>query len=294
LFGLAKDEQAQPAIIHVQVAMKAGLLALLLKKKYHLPYVVTEHWTGYYPYSKPSVYESGFVYRWLNKKILAQAQLFLPVTKDLGATVSKNFVPVKYLPIPNVADTDLFYYQSSQPHVFRFIHPSVMTYQKNPEGILQACQQLKNKGYHFELQMIGSNDTSLVEKARELDLLDQIVSFKPVIAYAEVATAMRQSSALLLFSRFENLPCVILEALCCGLPVISSRVGGIAEVVDETNGILVDSENISQLVNAMQQMIDQYAVYNRHVIAQKAAGMFSYETVGGQYLTIYQKVLQGV
>jgi glycosyltransferase involved in cell wall biosynthesis len=294
LFKMIEEEEGRPTIIHVQVAMKAGLLALSLKKKYHLPYVVTEHWTGYYPNSKPSVYDSGFIYRWLNKKVLKEADLFLPVTKDLGETVSKNFIPVKYLQVPNVADTNLFYYHSSHSDVFRFIHPSVMTYQKNPEGILQACQQLKNRGYHFELQMIGNDDNLLIEQARELDLLDKFVFFKPMIAYAAVADEMRQSSALLLFSRFENLPCVILEALCCGLPVISSRVGGIAEVVDETNGILVESGNIQQLANAMQQMIDQYSIYNRLDIAEKAVTLFSYPTVGRQYLSVYQKILQGV
>ncbi|MDN3656961.1 glycosyltransferase [Ferruginibacter paludis] len=294
LFQRIQNEEGRPSLIHVQVAMKAGLLALLLKKKIELPYVVTEHWTGYYRQSKPSVYDSGFVYRWLNKKILKQADLFLPVTKDLGETVSKNFVSVNYLPVPNVADTNLFYYQPLPSDVFRFIHPSVMTYQKNPEDILQACLQLKNKGYRFELQMIGSNNAMLVENARRLGLLDQVVFFRPVIAYSAVADAMRQSSALLLFSRFENLPCVILEALCCGLPVISSRVGGIAEVVNETNGILVESENVEQLVNAMQKMIDQYSTYNQPAIAQKAAALYSYNTVGSQYFSIYKKIVQGV
>jgi glycosyltransferase involved in cell wall biosynthesis len=292
LFKQIEAEEGRPAMVHVQVAMKAGLLALLLKEKCQLPFVVTEHWTGYYPQSKPSIYEAGFIYRWLNKKILTKASLFLPVTKDLGETVSKNFVPVKYLPVPNVVDTDLFYHQPIQPEVFRFIHPSVMTYQKNPEGILKACLQLKNKGYRFELQMIGNDDALLVKQARELGLLDQVVFFKPMIPYAAVAQAMRQSCALLLFSRFENLPCVVLEALCCGLPVVSSRVGGIEEVVDSTNGILVKNEDVQQLTNAMQQMIDQYSIYDQSAIAERAASLYRYDIVGNQYLSVYKKILQ--
>src|ERR1700730_16493916 len=37
-----------PDLVHVQVAMKAGLIALYLKWKYKIPYVLTEHWSGYY------------------------------------------------------------------------------------------------------------------------------------------------------------------------------------------------------------------------------------------------------
>ena len=291
LFKLIKKETGMPAIVHVEVAMKAGLLALFLLKKYRLPYVVTEHWTGYYAQSKPSVNDLSFVYKWINKRVLKKAALFLPVTKDLGETVHKNFVPVQYVTIPNVVNTDLFYYQCAPPPVFRFIHPSIMNYQKNPGGILQACMQLKNKGYHFKLLMVGSDDKELMRIAGEMNLLNSTVCIKPAIDYAAVANEMKQSSALLLFSRFENLPCVILEALCCGLPVISSRVGGIEEVIDETNGILVENENVPQLVDAMQQMMDQYAIYNKMAIAEKASGQFNYAAVGGQYFSIYQHVL---
>jgi len=138
---------------------------------------------------------------------------------------------------------------------------------------------------------VGSDDKELMRIAGEMNLLNSTVCIKPAIDYAGVANEMKQSSALLLFSRFENLPCVILEALCCGLPVISSRVGGIEEVIDETNGILVENENVPQLVDAMQQMMDQYAIYNKMAIAEKASGQFNYAAVGGQYFSIYQHVL---
>ncbi|MFZ4058548.1 MAG: hypothetical protein ACOYKE_10440, partial [Ferruginibacter sp.] len=41
-------KSAHPNLVHVHVAMKAGLFAVELKKKYQIPYVVTEHWSGYY------------------------------------------------------------------------------------------------------------------------------------------------------------------------------------------------------------------------------------------------------
>ena len=291
LYYQIEKETGRPDIVHVHVAMKAGIFALYLKKKYQIPYLVTEHWTGYYPQSVPSIYDNNFFYRRINKKVLQKASLFLPVTKDLGETIHENFNPVAYTVIPNVVNTSLFFYQQFESPKFRFIHPSLMSYQKNPEGILQACFLVKNKGYDFELLMIGNEDQELINKAAEINLLNKVVFFKPAVPYSTIAREMQQSSALLLFSRFENLPCVILEALCCGLPVITSQVGGVSEVVNDTNGILVENENVEQLAVAMCTLIDTYALYNRENIANTASDKFNFDTVAKQYLNQYKKVI---
>jgi glycosyltransferase involved in cell wall biosynthesis len=91
-----------------------------------------------------------------------------------------------------------------------------------------------------------------------------------------------------MFSRFENLPCVLLEALCCGLPVISTNVGGIAEAVNDENGILIESENIPALANAMQKMIDEYHRYNHEKIAAEASAKYNYTKVGEQIAAFYK------
>ena len=292
IYRQIKKDIGKPDIVHVQVAMKAGLLALFLKKMYRLPFVVTEHWTGYYPQSVPSIYNSNFIYKKINKSILQKADLFLPVSKHLGQTVNDFFTPVKYLAIPNVVDTNLFFYNAAlKLPKFRFIHPSLMNYQKNAEGILHACVKLKDRGYDFEILMVGKEDDKLKSFAAQNALLNEVVFFMPAVSYATVSQQMQQSSALVLFSRFENLPCVVLEALCCGLPVISSSVGGVAEVINEANGILVESESIDQLTNAMQIIIDNYENYDRVSIAKKATEAFNYDTIGSQHLTIYNSIL---
>ena len=116
--------------------------------------------------------------------------------------------------------------------------------------------------------------------------------FENEIPYAEVAWRMQQSSALLMFSRYENLPCIVLEALCCGLPVISSRVGGLAEVVNNSNGLLVEKENITELVKAMQQMIAGYQQYSRPAIAAAAGALYNYAMVGNSIVDAYSGIIK--
>ncbi len=152
---------------------------------------------------------------------------------------------------------------------------------------MAAALELRNRGYDFELIMAGNSVEKLQQLAAEQGLLDTVVFFRDAVPYHQVAEEMQKASAFVLFSRFENLPCVILEALCCGLPVISSRVGGIDEVIDASNGILVESENTGQLADAMQQVMDNTHNYDRRQISRAAMEKFSYETVGRQIADQY-------
>ncbi len=282
--------KGKPDLLHVHVTMKAGIVALWAKKKWGLKYIITEHWTGYFPESRPSANEYNWYQRKLSKTILNNAILLLPVSANLGDTISQSFSKTACQVIPNVVDTALFFPKSVDPKTFTFVHISYMSYQKNPEAILFAAMALMNKGYAFKLEMIGNDDDRLIEIAQAHGLMNEHVEFKASVSYAEVASYMQKASALVLFSRFENLPCVILEALCCGLPVISSRVGGIAEVVNDTNGILVDSEDTDQLVIAMSAMIDGQVYYDRNTIAFQASARFNYKTVGKEIFNCYKNI----
>lgn len=283
-----------PSLVHVHVAMKAGMLALYLKSKNRIPFVLTEHWTGYYKESKPNIYTTGKALRGLIKKVIQQSSQLFPVSTNLGKKIGETVAPVPFQMIPNVVDTSVFRYEPVTAPIFRFIHPSYLNYQKNPEGMIEAAALLAQQGYRFELLLLGNKCTKLELLAKQKRLWDTHVFIKDHISYPEVATQMRQSSALLMFSRFENLPCVVLEALCCGLPVISSRVGGIDEVINDSNGMLVDNEDVHGLANAMKKMIDVYPTYNRTQIAIAAAEKFSYRVVGKQYYDWYNKILKKV
>lgn len=284
-------ENGKPDLVHVHVALKAGLQALFLKWKLRVPYIVTEHWTGYHKAAKINIYNSGFLFRKYTEKVLANASLFLPVTKNLGEVINNTITKIPYEVTGNVVDTGLFYYKPRFISKFRFIHVSSLNYQKNPEGIIRSVKQLAEEGLNFELIVIGSITKELIDLADSLSLTGKYIIFRSSISYAEVAKEMQDASSLVLFSRIENVPCIISEALCCGLPIISSDVGGIHEIVNESNGILVESENEDQLTRAMKGMIINFNSYNKIEIAKKASNEFSYETIGKKISGIYKKIL---
>src|SRR4029077_19614867 len=107
------------------------------------------------------------------------------------------------------------------------------------------------------------------------------------IPYEQVAVELRQSSAMILFSFCENMPCVMLESLCSGIPVIATRVGGIPEVIGNENGMLINAGDEKELQGAMKSMISKAGLFEKAKLSQEAGKLFSYETVAREIVAVY-------
>ena len=140
--------------------------------------------------------------------------------------------------------------------------------------------------------MVGTAPPYLKDKAIRLGLSNFII-WTGEITHEQVAKEMTKSSALVMFSTYENQPCVILEALCCGLPVISTDVGGISEVITADNGMLVISKNESQLLLVMIDMMENYKSYDRIQISETAKEKYNYKTIGKIISALYNPYMKG-
>jgi glycosyltransferase involved in cell wall biosynthesis len=287
-----KKNDDLPELVHVHVAMKAGLIALYLKWKYKIPYVLTEHWSGYYPQSKDSLYNKSVIERYLTKLVIRNASELLPVSHALGIQISQNWAQIPFRKISNVVNTRFFHpAENKKPHPFRFIHISSLLYPKNPEGIINCFIHLLKSGHEAELILVGPLNTSVNQLLSIHKTESEKLRTTGEISYEDVGKELRNADALILFSYYENMPCVILEALCSGLPVIASQVGGIPEVINPENGILVAAGNEQMLLEAMQNMMANYGSFERGVNNQMASATYSYEKIGKEIVQVYEEIL---
>ena len=285
-----KDEL--PDIVHVQVAFKAGLIALYLKWRYKIPYVLTEHWTGYYEQDQDNLFRRSFLEKYLTRLILKHTAGLITVCDALGNQIQQHWQQIPFQSIPNVVNTVLFYPGVHKPDKkFRFIHISTLRYPKNPEGIIRAFTVLVSEGLNAELVLVGPASAALQKMIRDSRLPVNAIRYTGEIPYEQVGVELRQSSALILFSYCENLPCVVLESLCTGVPVIATRVGGIPEIIGNDNGILVNAGDEKELLEAMRIMMHTADHYDGEKIREHAASLFSYDTVARAIVKVYDRVL---
>ncbi len=288
-----RENNELPDIVHVQVAMKAGLIALYLKWKYKIPFVVTEHWSGYYEQSRDSLFRKSFLDKYLTRRILKHAALLLPVSEDLGRQINHYWAHVPFQKIPNVVNTRFFSFSENQPpDEFRFIHVSSLLYPKNIEGIIRSFGELLKQGFRAELVLVGPVNPELNDIIAHRPEMRDKIQFTGEVSYERVSIELKKSSALVMFSFYENMPCTILEALCTGLPVIASRVGGIPELIQKENGILVQAGNEDELTLAMKNIILHYHKYDKAKISRDAVEIYSYESISKKIRQVYESVLE--
>ncbi|PWT70906.1 MAG: hypothetical protein C5B59_19175 [Bacteroidetes bacterium] len=283
------DENGLPSLVHVHIPMKAGIIAKWINKRWSIPYVLSEHSSAYYESIPGNYFTRNLYYRKSVSSIFKHAKAVTTVSQKLMDRLSSLFLCNHPTVINNVVDTDLFYFRESHPPRFRFFHASTMEHPKNVEGILRVLSQLKSIRTDWECIMAGWETPELRQLSSELKL-DSFIQWKGVISYAKVAAEMQQSSALLMFSRYENSPCVIAEALCCGVPVIATRVGGIPELVQAENGFLVESENDEQLLEALIRMMERYFDFDRSSIAETANSKFNFDLIGKKFISLYEQI----
>jgi glycosyltransferase involved in cell wall biosynthesis len=282
------NENGVPDLVHVHIPIKSGLAGIWIKRKYHIPYFLTEHWGIYNEVLEDNYASRSFAFKKYTKKIVGKAAGFISVSKYLAEGVNRFVIKKDYTIIPNVADTRFFYYREKPVSPFRFIHVSNMVPLKNAEGILRAFSLLLKEKSDAVLVMVGDKSSFQRDLASDLGIPPGSILFRGEIPYEKVAIEMQRSDCFVLFSNIENSPCVIAEALCCGLPVIATSAGGIPELVNSTNGVLIEPKDERALAGAMKKMMDNYSMYNRDKIAEDAIGKFSYPVIGKKMDDIYQ------
>jgi glycosyltransferase involved in cell wall biosynthesis len=282
------SSNGKPDHVHVHVPWKAGWIALWLKRKHGLDYLVTEHWGIYNHIVKDNFLNKPVYFQRLLKKIFAEAKKFISVSEYLVKGINEMVVKKKHVIIPNVVDTSLFFFKKEKYSVFTYIHVSNMVPLKNVKGILDAFYALSQKTENVQLILVGNRDREYVNYAAQLGLLNRIVYFRGEIAYREVAKEMQSAHILIQNSNIENAPCVISEAVCCGLPVISTRVGGIPEMINSSNGMLINSSDAAALCEAMLRMKEGYHNYDPSSIAVEASAKFGYAAIAGCFNQLYE------
>ncbi len=282
-------------LVHHNILYRAGIIAWWLKKTKGIPYIITENWTGYLSSKKIKL---GLVTKMLSRMIARNASYITPVSKDLKDSMLKLGFTTHYEIIYNVVNTKLFYPVMNKPNgrKIKLLHVSTLDdAHKNISGMLRVIAELAKQRNDFEILFVGEGDKiQHIKTAKDLGIYQSVVSFDGVKPTAEVAEIMRNADCFVMFSNYENLPCVIIEALASGLPVVSSTAGGIPEHITDNLGILVKPMDEKALLNAINTAINniQSGKYDANQLSDYSNNNFSYEKVSHKFHQLYHRILK--
>ncbi len=282
-----------PDVSHVNILSRTALPALRLKWKYKIPFIVTEHWTRYLP--EDNSYK-GFFRKKITQYIVKQANAITVVSSQLKqAMFNHKLFNFNYQIISNVIDENRFKPFSVEKQKKSILHISALNdTHKNISGILRVIKELSSKRKDFELIIIGDggNKATAEQYAKQLQILNTFVFFKGNISNDQLPDSVNQSDFHLLFSNFETQGLVLIESFACGKPVIATRTGGILDIVNESNGILVNPLDEKKLLDAIDYMLDNHHQYNSSLIRKYAVMNFGEEAIGKKFFDIYKKAIK--
>jgi L-malate glycosyltransferase len=288
LLGARKLERSgfKPDIVHAKV-FSAGFLALFLARRFHVPLVLSEHYTGF-PRGTLSWWD-----RLIARITFTRADVVCPDSADLGAHLRALARTARIRPMPNVVDTAAFAPAAAEPRAEprRLVNVASLDDKKGHEYLLEAFAKLVPEYRDLRLAIVGggSRRTELEALAGRLGVRERtrFLGAQPKDAVAEL---LREADVFVLSSLWENAPHVVIEALATGTPVVATDVGGVSELVTDADGVLVSAGDPAALAAGIREVFAAYGRYVPHELARRARERFGHERVGRLWSDLYREV----
>jgi glycosyltransferase involved in cell wall biosynthesis len=247
-----------PEIIHSHNFLFSGIIAKEINKLFGIPYIVTEH---------SSSYALGSFSKYIRNEIIDcsnNSKFNLAVSTSFVDLLNSQF-GIKSLVFPNIIDEDFLlddYSKKSINQIFVFLNVASLDKNKNHELLIRAFAK-KFQGSKAVLKIIGEGYLLLQLKklCKDLKVYDQVF-FLGLLERKQVKYEMQNAKSFVLSSNYETFGVVLIEALSLGIPVISTNCGGPYDIVNNDNGILVKTNNIDELSNAMGYLFNNENLFD--------------------------------
>ena len=292
LRALERANIDRPDVVHAHVAYPDGLAAVAYGRRRGVPVVLTVHGQDIkiLPQAKP---------RWRRRvqEALSGAAAVIAVSRQMrDLVIELGCSADKVRLIPNGVDCQIFTGDLARDpgrDGWRLLYVGRLDPAKGISVLLQALGLLDRRDW--SLTLVGGDPTSgMLERfraeVREQHLEEQ-VHFFDEMPWTEVPHMMAAADLFVLPSFSEGLPGVLLEAMASGLPILSTRCGGPEELVDADVGQLVAVGDAQALAGGLGDMLDNYRLYDRTAIRQRALERYDYRPLAARISQVYAEVL---
>ena len=284
--------------IHVRTPITESAVHVAAQRQW--PVLVTEHSSFYHRgiglhAPRQRLREQSHVARWFSHPSI---QAVLPVSMDLGQILHERFgVPEHRIAVvPNVANPVFHPRTCAPPPPFRILLAARWEPPKDAALFLRALELLpaslqRPDALHIFWAGDGSQYDLAVRDAAQW-AGNGTIRFLGRLRKEDLADLLSSAHLLVHPTTAENLPCIILESLACGTPVLSHAVNGIPELIDGTNGVLCPPGDAATFADALRRIMEGPDRFDRERIARDAALRFAPAQVARQILQVHDRVLR--
>lgn len=289
----------RPEVIHLHSSADASFvrkaLLLWISQPLRVPVIVHMHGSDFQDYfqNSPSLIRSVI------RRTLSQAAAVVALGEVWADRLRCIAPTARIAVIPNAVPTACRIEQPAPGEPVRVVFLGRIGERKGTFTVLDAWAKLlaandfgANPSNMATLTIAGDGE---VNKARQRirDLaLDEVVTVREWLAPDAVADLLDRAHVLILPSRNEGQPMAVLEAMARGLCIISSDVGGLAEMVGGGCGLIVPPDDVDTIAGALSVAIQDAELRTRTGAAahERFSEKFDLDTVAGCIDTLYREV----
>lgn len=290
--GLAfyRERYGEPDVLHAMCAIPAGWACTHLDDSLEAKVVVTEH-TG--PFSLVMEHDAEAFYVGAG---LAKAAAVVAVSAQSRTEMQSAGIDREIQVCGNcVADAFLkagtTRKQPGDPVRALFVGRLVKT--KGLDELIEAAIRLATE-YDVEWHFAGDGPMGMsIRRRLSAEGMQRRFKLYGNCDRHGVIDLMNRSDFLVLPSHGETFGMVVAEALCMGLPVVTTRETACADFINKDNGILVNKHDVDSLVEGLRSMIDDHKSYDRDTIAERARSIFSPKVLASWYAELFRNVTRG-
>lgn len=170
--------------------------------------------------------------------------------------------------------------------------------EKGHYDVIKAMPLVLKKHPTVRVLFAGGDDEPgatehLKDAARKADV-DRNIDFLGPVPFDPKVQLLQSSTIMILPSHYENMPLSILEGMAAGMPVISTRVGAIPEVLDDGKaGLLIDPGDWKALAQGINQLLDDpmFAVNLGAVASERAKQLWDVDQTAKRLKAFYEELL---
>ena len=285
---IVQAESGKPHAVHVNVLNRLGIAALFLKLFKKIPYIITEHWTGYLPHSGKF---KGGLRKMITGLVIKHAEAITTVSENLKNQMLAHGLRGNYVVVPNVISNMAKITERKEGNITAINVSDMVDEMKNISGIIKAVAEVIPLIPDFELYLVGEGKdrNNLIELANNLELLNKNIFFHGYRPNEKVYEMITNSSFLIVNSNYETFSVVAAEALSCGVPVLTTSCGGPEEFITKEYGIVIEPGKHQELIDSIKWMAFNYRFYDAQKLKNYAINKFGAEVIADKFLALYKK-----
>lgn len=287
LFKHIVEKEGMPDVIYAHYAFGMCQSADI-KAKFKIPVLGIEHWSVLNKpvLSKAERARCSTGYEVVDKLLAVSPSLQTQIKKHFGkdSEVLYDMVNEIFLQQPIVAKT------VSEP--FKYIAVGSLIHRKGFDVLIKALACMECKCVEVYIVGDGTDKDKLKALAISKGVADR-VKFFGRISKPEIIKLMNECHAFCLPSRNETFGVAHIEAMAMGLPIVTTICGGPEYFVNDSNGKLVEIDDVDGLAVAMNDVVKNYGRYNPHEIREYVRSRFSGEVIAKQIMEHIKDIKKG-